>query len=153
MKRATKKKPAPAEPLRHPPIAMHVDEPAGPATSPWTQRFLEATAPMSPEKTEVVRLAIDAHLADECCNHLWQGVRECRKEENFIELAMYEKKRRQDLVPKARTKAELAERAADEQQLAECRARRDDFGHEWTLMMHRRADAREKALWAKIAKG
>ena len=65
---------------------------------------------------------------------------------------MHEKKRRQDLVPKARTKAELAERAADEQQLAECRARLDNFGHEWRLMMHRRADAREKALFAKVAR-
>ena len=65
---------------------------------------------------------------------------------------MHEKKRRQDLVPKARTKAELAERAADEQQLAECRARRDNFGYEWRVMMHCRADAREKALRAKIAR-
>ena len=62
----------PVEPLPPAPIQMGVQEPAAPATSPWTQRFLEATAQMSPEKTEVVRLAFDATLANDCCESIWK---------------------------------------------------------------------------------
>ena len=152
MKRATKRKPAPAEPLPPPPIPMNLDEPAGPAISPWTQRFLEATAQMSPEKTEVVRLTIEAHCADECCKSLRQGMRECKLGEMNLKFAMYLKKKLQDRVPKARTKAELAERAADELKVAECKARHSEFMWDWSYMVEARAYAREKAHFARIAR-
>ena len=152
MKRATKRKPAPAEPLPPPPIPMNLDEPAGPAISPWTQRFLEATAQMSPEKTEVVRLAFDATLANDCCKSIWKCRRECHVHARAIEKEMHQKRRQQNLVPKARTKAQLAERAADEQKVAEVRARRDDYGNQWRVMNHRLSDAREKWAFAKIAR-
>ena len=152
MKRATKRKPAPAEPLPPPPIPMNLDEPAGPAISPWTQRFHEATAQMSPEKTEVVRLGIEATLANDCCESIWKCRRECHVHARAMEKEMQHKRRRQNLVPKARTKAQLAERAADEQKLAEVRARRDDYSNQWRVMNHRLSDAREKWAFAKIAR-
>ena len=152
MKRATKRKPAPAEPLPPPPIPMNLDEPAGPAISPWTQRFLEATAQMSPEKTEVVRLAIDAHLANDWCQSIWKCRQLCNVEERAIKNEMHYKRRRQDLVPKARTKAQLAERAADEQKMAEVRARRDDYGNQWRVAIHHHYHARDKWAFAKMAR-
>ena len=120
MKRATKRKPVPVEPLPPAPIQMGVQEPAAPATSTCTQSSPEIDAPMSPEKTEVTRLYARANQANECVNGLRQAMRYCKREEVCIKGAMYMKKRKQDRVPKARTKAELAERAADEQQLADC---------------------------------
>ena len=92
MKRATKRKPAPAEPLPPPPIPMNLDEPAGPAISPWTQRFHEATAQMSPEKTEVVRLGIEATLANDCCESIWKCRRECHVQARAIEKEMHHKR-------------------------------------------------------------
>ena len=152
MKRATKRKPVPVEPLPPATIPMGVQELAAPATSTWTQRFLEATAQMSPpEKTEVVRLAFDATLANNCCESIWKCRRECHAQARAVEKEMHHKRRQQNLVPKARTKAQLAERAADEQKLAEARARRDDYGNQWRVMNHRLSDAREKWAFAKIA--
>ena len=104
MKRATKKKPAPVEPLPPAPIQMSVQEPAAPATSTWTQSSPEIDAPMSPEKTEVTRLYARANQAQECVNGLRQAMRYCKREEVCIKGAMYMKKRKQDLVPKARTR-------------------------------------------------
>ena len=107
---------------------------------------------MSPEKTEVVRLAIDAHLANDWCQSIWKCTQLCNVEERAIKNEMHYKRRRQDLVPKARTKAQLAERAADEQKMAEVRARRDDYSNQWRVMNHRLSDAREKWAFAKIAR-
>ena len=107
---------------------------------------------MSPEKTEVVRLAFDATLANDCCKSIWKCRRECHVQARAIEKEMHQKRRQQNLVPKARTKAQLAERAADEQKVAEVRARRDDYGNQWRVMNHRLSDAREKWAFAKIAR-
>ena len=43
------------------------------------------------------------------------------------------KSARQNLVPKARTKKELAEQKADEEKLADARKKYDDYGHEWLV--------------------
>ena len=152
MKRATKRKPVPVEPLPPAPIQMGVQEPAAPATSTCTQSSPEIDAPMSPEKTEVTRLYARANQANECVNGLRQAMRYCKRDEVCIKGAMYMKKRKQDRVPKARTKAELAERAADEQLLAECKANYEEVFWYWACMCVDLADAREKALLAENAR-
>ena len=119
MHKAKKRKLEPVEPLQPPPVAMNLDDLSVPYNTPWGKVFREVTAPMSPEKTEVVRLTTEAICADECCNSLRNGMRECKKTEMLINFRMYLKKKWQDRVPKARTKAELAERAADELEVAE----------------------------------
>ena len=121
---------------------MGVQEPAAPATSTCTQSSPEIDAPMSPEKTEVTRLYARANQAQECVNGLRQAMRYCKRDEVCIKGAMYMKKRKQDLVPKARTKAELAERAADEQLLAECKANYEEVFWYWACMCVDLADAR-----------
>ena len=131
---------------------MNLDELPADYVSPWTKKFLEATAAMSPEKTEVVRLTIEAQCADECCNSLRQGMRECKLGEMNLKGAMYMKKKLQDRVPKARTKAELAERAADELKVAECKARHSEFARDFNYMVEARAYARELAHFARIAR-
>ena len=107
---------------------------------------------MSPEKTEVVRLDFEAHSVEECCNSLRKSMRECKKTEMLIKFAMYLKKKCQDRVPKARTKAELAERAADEERLAECKARYTKFKWDHMSMSISHLFAREKAHFARIAR-
>ena len=78
MNKAKKRKLEPVEPLPPPPVPMNLDELTADYSTPWGKKFVEATAAMSPEKTEVVRLTIEAHCADECCNSLRQGMRECK---------------------------------------------------------------------------
>ena len=123
MHKAKKRKLEPVEPLQPHPVPMNLDELPADYNTPWGKVFVEVTAPMSPEKTEVVRLAFEAHCADECCNSLRKGMRECKRGEMCLKGAMYLEFFLQDRVPKARTKAELAERAADELEVAECKAR------------------------------
>ena len=88
MNKAKKRKLEPVEPLPPPPGPMNLDELPADYVSPWTKKFLEATAAMSPEKTEVVRLTIEAQCADECCNSLRQGMRECKLGEMNLKFAM-----------------------------------------------------------------
>ena len=154
MHKAKKRKLEPVEPLQPPPVPMNLDELPADYVSPMDKEFLEATAPMSPEKTEVVRLAFEAHCADECCNSLRNGMRENKKTEMLLKFAMYLKKKLQDRVPKARTKAELAERAADELEVAECKARYTKFLLDYSSMSMcgALANAREKAHFARIAR-
>ena len=152
MHKAKKRKLEPIEPLQPPPVAMNLDEPPADYNTPWGKVFLEATAPMSPEKTEVVRLAFEAHCADECCNSLRKGMRECKKTEMLIKFKMYLQKKWQDRVPKARTKAELAERAADELEVAECKARYTKFRWDYIASCVKLLYARDKAHLARIAR-
>ena len=152
MHKAKKRKLEPVEPLQPPPVAMNLDELPADYNTPWGKKFLEATAPMSPEKTEVVRLTIEATCADECCNSLRKGMRECKRGEMLLKFAMYLKKKLQDRVPKARTKAELAERAADELEVAECKARYTKFQWDHMASCISLLYARDKAHLARIAR-
>ena len=89
MHKTKKRKLEPVEPLPPPPVPMNLDELPADYVCPWTKKCLEATAPMSPEKTEVVRLTIEATCADECCNSLRKGMRECKRGEMCLKSAMY----------------------------------------------------------------
>ena len=152
MHKAKKRKLEPVEPLQPPPVPMNLDELPADYVSPIDKEFLEATAPMSPEKTEVVRLTIEAECADECCNSLRKGMRENKRTEMLLKFAMYLKKKLQDRVPKARTKAELAERAADELEVAECKARWTEFNRDHISMCISLLYARDKAHLARITR-
>ena len=59
---------------------------------------------------------------------------------------------RQNLVPKARTKKELAERKADEEQLAAIRKDYHDYGAEWRVQDIYRNDTTVRFAFAKIAR-
>ena len=61
-------------------------------------------------------------------------------------------RRLQNLVPKARTKKELAQRKADEEKLAAARKRYHDFGHEYRVNGAFRNDKIERWAFAKIAR-
>ena len=61
-------------------------------------------------------------------------------------------RRLQNLVPKARTKKELAQRKADEEKLAAIRKRCNDYGHEWRVNDAFRTDRIERWAHAKIAR-
>ena len=152
MHKAKKRKLEPVEPLQPPPVPVNLDELPADYVSPRTKEFLEATAPMSPEKTEVVRLTTEAICADECCNSLRKGMRECKRTEMLLKFEMYLKKKLQDRVPKARTKAELAERAADELEVAECKARYTKFRWDYIASCVKLLYARDKAHLARIAR-
>ena len=152
MHKAKKRKLEPVEPLQPPPVAMNLDDLSVPYNTPWGKVFREVTAPMSPEKTEVVRLTTEAICADECCESLKRGMRENKKTEMLIKFRMYLKKKWQDRVPKARTKAELAERAADELEVAECKARYTKFNWDYIAACISLLYARDKAHLARIAR-
>ena len=79
MKRATKKKPAPVEPLQPTPIPMGVEEPAVPQEPTRWEIFQKLTAPMSPGKTQVYRLATEAAYQDDWCALIWKCRRDCYK--------------------------------------------------------------------------
>ena len=152
MHKAKKRKLEPVEPLQPPPVAMNLDELPADHKRDWEEVFLEVTAPMSPEKTEVVRLTTEAICADERCESPKRGMRECKKTEMLIKFKMYLQKKWQDRVPKARTKAELAERAADELEVAECKASYTKFKWDHMSMCISLLYARDKAHLARITR-
>ena len=65
---------------------------------------------------------------------------------------MKDRRARQNLVPKARTKKELAEQKADEEKLAAARKMYHDCGHEWMVENAYSVDVTERCLHAKIAR-
>ena len=152
MKRATKKKPAPVEPLQPTPIPMNVEEPAVQQAPTMWENFQKLTAPMSPEKTNVIRLYTEAVSFDGCCNKLWRCRRNCYKAATAIKKTRGYTRRRQNLKAKARTKKEQAELAALDEELAEARTYYWDCVHQWDLMNIQREYAWKMVHIAKIAR-
>ena len=142
----------PVEPLPPAPIQMGVQEPAAPATSTWTQSSPEIDAPMSPEKTNVIRLYTEAVSFDGCCNKLLRCRRNCYKAATAIKKTRGYTRRRQNLKAKARTKKEQAELAALDEELAEARTYYWDCVHQWDLMNIQREYAWKLVHIAKIAR-
>ena len=107
---------------------------------------------MSPDKSRVVRLYMEMEGRDEVCRIL----RKCKRDGYMAAKAVKEKmsadRRKQNLVPKARTKKELAQRKADEEQLAAIRKRYQDYGHEHVVEHAYRVEAYMKYGNAKIAR-
>ena len=152
MKRPTKKKPAPVEPLQLTPIPMGVEEPAVPQWSDRWEFFQKVTAPMSPEKTNVLRLHTEALCLDDFCNTLWRCRRNSYASATAIKKTRGYTRRRQNLEAKARTKKEQAELAALDEELAEARSYYWDCVHKWTLMDIQRQHAWKMVHIAKIAR-
>ena len=72
---------------------------------------------MSPEKSRVhvVRLCIESDARDKWRASILECKRQCYREAKALKRLMRNRRARQNLVPKARTKKELAEQKADEE--------------------------------------
>ena len=136
MNKAKKKKQVAADPLQEAPNPMCPCEPAAPPVETFDERVVKATRSMSPEKTRVTRLCMMYGECNEWCAKIRRKQRLCYQAAKELKRAMSAKRRRQNLVPKARTKKELAERKDDEERLATYRKDYHACGPEWL-----RADA------------
>ena len=121
MNKSTKKKQVSVEPLQEPPNPMSPCEPAAPQVETFEEKVARATRSMSPEKSRVVRLCMEADARDKCCADSRECQRQCQRQVKFLKRSMRDVRARQNLVPKARTKKELAQRKADEEMLAAIR--------------------------------
>ena len=121
MNKSKKKEQVPVEPLQEPPNLMSCCEPAAPQVETFEERVTRATRSMSPEKSRVVRLHMEMLQRDEVC----RIYRKCKRlgyaNAKLVKEKMSADRRKQNRVPKARTKKELATRKADEEELADIR--------------------------------
>ena len=121
MNKSTKKKQVPVEPLQEPPAPMSCCEPAAPQVETFDERVSRVTGSMSPGKSRVTRLYMEMLQRDETC----RIYRKCKRlgyaNAKLVKQKMSADRRLQNLVPKARTKKELATRKADEEELAAIR--------------------------------
>ena len=121
MNKSKKKKQVPVEPLQEPPAPMSCCKQAAPWWSTFEEQVSRVTVSMSPEKSRVVRLGMEMQGRDEVC----RIYRKCKRDGYMAAKDLKEKmsidRRAQNLVPKARTKKELATRRADEEMLAAIR--------------------------------
>ena len=118
MNKAKKKKQVAADPLQEAPNPMCPCEPAAPPVETFDERVVKATRSMSPEKTRVTRLCMEYDMHINICVLICQRKRAYYREAKALKRAMRDIRAVQNLVPKARTKKQLAERKADEEQLA-----------------------------------
>ena len=105
-------------------------EPAAPQVETFEERVLRATRSMSPEKSRVVHLCIESGVRDKYCASILECQRQWRRAGNALKRSMKDVRAVQNLVPKARTKRELAQRKADEEKLAAYRKEYLDCVHE-----------------------
>ena len=121
MNKSKKKEQVPVEPLQEPPAPMSCCEPAAPQVETFDERVSRVTGSMSPDKSRVTRLYMEMLERDEVCK-IW---RKCKRlgygNAKLVKEKMSADRRKQNRVPKARTKKEKATRQADEEQLADIR--------------------------------
>ena len=108
-------------------------EPAASQVETFGERVARATRSISPEKSRVVRLCIETGEHDKWCASILECKRQCYRQVKALKRSMRDVRAVQNLVPKARTKKELAQRKADEEQLAAIRKMYHDYGHEWRV--------------------
>ena len=152
MHKSKKKEEVPIEPLQEPPNPMSPCEPAAPQVETFEERVTRATRSMSPEKSRVIRLCIETEYHDKWCALARECQRHSYKEASAWKRKMSADRRKQNMVPKARTKKELAQRKADEEKLAAARKKYHDFGHEYRVNDTFRNDKMGKWANAKIAR-
>ena len=152
MNKSKKKKQVPIEPLQAPPNPMSPCEPAAPQVETFEERVTRATRSMSPEKSRVVRLCIETGEHDKWCDSILECKRQCYRQVKFLKRSMRDVRATQNLVPKALTKKELAQRKADEEQLAAYRKEYYNCGHEWRVQNAYAVDATMRYGDAKIAR-
>ena len=152
MNKSKKKEQVPVEPLQEPPAPMSCCEPAAPQVETFDERVSRVTGSMSPGKSRVTRLYMEMLQRDETC----RIYRKCKRlgyaNAKLVKQKMSADRRLQNLVPKARTKKELAQRKTDEEQLAAYRKEYHNCGHEWLEQNLIRNDKIERWAHAKIAR-
>ena len=106
-------------------------EPAVPQVETFEERVVKATRSLSPEKTRVVRLCMEYGERNEICVLINRRKREYYLHAKALKRSMSAIRRQQNLVLKARTKKQLAERNADEERLATIRKEYHACDPEW----------------------
>ena len=92
---------------------------------------------------------MESQARDKWCASIDKSQRHLARECKALKRLMREGKRRQNLVPTACTKKELAEQKEDEKKLAACRKEYHDCGHEWRVQNAYAVDAMERWAHAK----
>ena len=152
MNKAKKKKQVAADPLQEAPNPMCPCEPAAPPVETFDERVVKATRSMSPEKTRVTRLCMEYDERIQICVLICRRKRACYQEAKQLKRAMSAIRATQNLVPKARTKKQLAERKADEERLATIRKEYHACVPEWLEAHAYRVDAACRYGNARIAR-
>eukprot|EP00964_Phaeocystis_antarctica_P153885 scaffold122319_cov30-Phaeocystis_antarctica.AAC.1 len=141
-----------AEPLQEPPGTMLPYEPAVPQVETFEERVVKATRSLSAEKTRVVRLCMEYGERNEICVLINRRKREYYLHAKALKRSMSAIRRQQNLVLKARTKKQLAERNADEERLATIRKEYHACDPEWLEAHAYRTDAGCRYANARIAR-
>ena len=131
---------------------MSCCEPTAPQVETFEEQVTRVTRSMSPEKSGVVRLCMESQARDKWCASIDKSQRHLARECKALKRLMRERKRHQNIVPRASTKKELAEQKEDENKLAACRKEYVDLAHEWTVQNAYAVDAMERWAHAKIAR-
>ena len=152
MNKAKKKKQVAADPLQEAPNPMCPCEPAAPPVETFDERVVKATRSMSPEKTRVTRLCMMYGECNDWCAAIRRNKRLCYQAAKALKRAMRDIRAVQNLVPKARTKKQLAERKADEERLATIRREYHACVPEWLEAHAYRTEAGCLFANAKIAR-
>ena len=152
MNKAKKKKHVAADPLQEAPNPMRPCEPAAPPVETFEERVVRLTRSFSPQKTRVTRLGMEYGNCNEICVLIDRRKRQYYRQAKYLKRAMRDIRATQNLVPKARTKKELAERKADEEQLATIRKDYHACGPEWLEAQAYRTEAGNRFANAKVAR-
>ena len=152
MNKAKKKKQVAVEPLQETPGTMLPCEPAAPPVETFEERVIRATRSFSPEKTRVTRLCMEYGERNEICALINRRKRQYYRQAKYLKRAMRDIRATQNLVPKARTKKQLAERKADEERLATIRKEYHACEPEWLEAHAYRTDAGCRYGDARIAR-
>ena len=152
MNKSKKKKEVPVEPLQEPSNPMSCCDPAAPQVETLDERVSRVTHSMSPDKSRVVRLHMVMLQREETC----RIYRKCKRlgyaNAKLVKEKMRDDRRLQNLVPKARTKKELATRKADEEELAAIRKTYHNDGRSLVVANCCHDHAMQHFLHAKCAR-
>ena len=152
MNKSKKKKQVPVEPLQEPPAPMSCCKPAAPWWSTFEEQVSRVTRSMSPDKSRVTRLYMEMEGHQEVC----RIYRKCKRDgyacAKMVKEKMSADRRKQNLIPKARTKKELATRKADEEELADIRKDYHNNGRSLLVANCRKDHAIQHFLHAKCAR-
>ena len=127
-------------------------EPAAPPVETFEEQVVRATCSLSPEKARVTRLCMEYGERNEICALTHRRKRQYYLHAKYLKRAMSAIRATQNLVPKARTKKQLAERKADEERLATIRKEYHACVPEWLEAHAYRVDAACRYGNARIAR-
>ena len=128
---------------------MSCCEPAAPQVETFEEQVTRVTRSVLPEKSRVVRLCMESQVRDRVCTSIRECKRQCYRAAKFLKRSMRDVRAVQNLVPKAPTKKELAQRKADEEGLAACTGKSTNCGYELLVANAYAADATIRCLMQK----